>query len=283
VVSSLVAVALSHQSLNRPPPQVQALLKNLADDARVKNAVATISARAHRPVPRAGIASELDGTKFQAEAIGRPVPGFVFITRPLLESLTDEELAAVLAHELAHVWYPMKGRHAILLVWGIVFGGFLEFCYALAMFGPHFRASEFLYSGWLLLILLVFAPLLSVLVPAAVSRHAEAKADDWACRLGCDGLCLATALWEMEAQAGQGRALSNEGKNAPRLLGQMKQLLLTKSTRRSWTARRRRETLLGLCRCDLVAEGLLARLLSGHPDTVRRTRRMLAESRGSVD
>jgi heat shock protein HtpX len=277
VVTSAIAVFRSYRSLIGVQQELEKLLSDLETDQRVTETVAAISARARQPVPRAGVVSTLDGSEFQAEAFKRPRPGFVFITRPLLRRLTDEELCAVLAHELAHIWHPMKGRQAILTVWGLCVGGAIELGYAVALFGPHLRAGRFLYSLWLLVLLLVLGRFVSVLVPAALSRHAESQADEWACHLGCDGPCLATALWELEARDEHGRVLANEGEMAPQLLRRMRKILRSRSRRRSWTAARRRDALMRLCRCDTVAEDLLSRLLSDHPSTARLTRRMLAE------
>lgn len=275
VVTSAIALYRSFGKPRQLPSELKKLLDELKADERVTETVARLSAAAGRQAPRAGVVDALGGDKFQAEAVGRPAPGFVFITRPFMERLTDEELTAVLAHELAHIWHPLKGRRAIIAVWGLVAGGMIELGYAVALFGPHLRAEKFLYALWLLLFLLVVAPFLSVLLPAMISRRVEAEADAWACRMGCDGLCLATALWEVESQDVKSSVLSDEGAAAPRLLDRMREILRTKGGRRGWTAMRRRDALMSLCRCDVVAEGLITRLLSNHPSTARRTQQML--------
>jgi hypothetical protein len=50
--------------------------------------------------------------------------------------------------------------------------------------------------------------------------------------------------------------------------------------RRSWTAARRREALMKLCRSDLAAERLLERLFRDHPALLQRTRHLLEQTPG---
>jgi hypothetical protein len=52
---------------------------------------------------------------------------------------------------------------------------------------------------------------------------------------------------------------------------------ILKPKRRSWTAARRREALMKLCRSDLAAEHLLERLFRDHPALLQRTRHLLEQ------
>lgn len=282
----------------------------LTDDPRVTAAVAKIAERANRPAPRAGVVDAIGREHYQAIAAYRPPPGTVVVTRPLVTLLDDDELTAVIGHELAHVWHPVKGRVAILLTWGLLAGALAEVAYAYALFGPHLDREDAIYSLPLVILLLLFDRPLLALFPLAVSRHAEFDADEWACRMGCDGLCLATALWELtagddaelaklaatggtvaeaskrKASAAARRREARQATGRRKLAEAARKHMQTITAilgdrpagRRSWTAARRREALTKLLRSDLIAERLTARLLSTHPSVMRRTRRLLRQA-----
>jgi Zn-dependent protease with chaperone function len=270
--------------------------------------VAKISQRAKRTPPNSGVVDAIENDKYQAIAIGRPEPGTVVVARPLIGRLDQNELNAVIGHELAHIWHPVKGREAILITYGVLAGVLAEVAYAYAVFGPHFDRNTSIYSFPLLILLFLLAKPLLMLFPLALSRHNESEADEWACKMGCDGLCLATALWELtagddaeiaklaagggtvtEASKRTGAQKPQEQKNARarrKVAAAAAKRFQTVTAilgdrpddRRSWTAARRRDALTKLVRADLAAEHLLSRLLATHPSVGRRTRRLLRQA-----
>lgn len=308
VVTSAIGLYLGLQSFSRLP---SALRKGqLKPNWRVSDAVAEISQRANRPPPSSGVVDTIENDKYQAIAVGRPKPGTVVVTRPLIGRLDQNELMAVIGHELAHIWHPVKGREAILITYGVLAGALAELAYAYALFGPHLDRNALIYSLPLLILLFLLAKPLLMLFPLALSRHNESEADEWACKMGCDGLCLATALWELTAGddaeiaklAAGGGTVTEASKQKTTNGGQKRQEQPTKARRkvaaaaarrvqsitsvlgdrpaerRSWTAARRRDALTKLVRADLAAEHLMGRLLATHPSVGRRTRRLLRQA-----
>jgi heat shock protein HtpX len=272
VVTTAVSVWLAHDTLRRPTRAVKLIKTKLQADKRVRKAVQTISERAGRPQPDCGVLPDIAGDSLQAVALRLPPPGLVIVSKPLLRALDDRELTAVIGHEVAHIWHPLKNEARILFVWGLFAGALMETGYAYSIFGPHFDSTR-LHSVWLLFALLIFGRPVAALVPLAVSRRAETEADEWACRLGCDGLCLASALWEIEAERAEKTA--SKSRLAGRRMQAIRKILRPK--RRSWTAARRRDALMKLARLDLAAENLIGRLFSDHPALTRRTRHLLEQ------
>jgi Zn-dependent protease with chaperone function len=274
VTSALVALVVGYVTVTGEHPAVRSLESSLKEDRRVTAAVTAIGARARMPIPRSGVTERVGTQRFQAIALRRPEPGMVVVTRPLLNDLADNELTAVIAHELAHVWHPIRGQLLIASVWGLLGGVIVETGYAFALFGPHLQPQAFVYSPLAFVLLFVFARPLLALIPRAVARHGEFKADAWACRLGCDGTCLATGLWELTLARAQQQA-NRPGGSRPALERARRIRAILAPSRRSWTAAQRRAALLQLCRSDLAAEHLTERLFSTHPSVTRRTRRLL--------
>jgi heat shock protein HtpX len=272
IVTTALSLWLAHDSLRRPARALKVIKLRLKHEKRVEQAVATISKRAEMPKPDNGVLPDIGGETLQAAALRLPPPGTVMVSSALLGALDERELTAVIGHELAHIWHPLKNQTRIVFGWGLLAGALMQIGYAISVFGPHFDSSR-IYSPVLLAVLFVFGRPAAALVPLAVSRRAEEEADDWACRLGCDGLCLASALWEIEAERAEKTAGSS------RLAGRRLQAIraILQPQRRSWTAARRRDALVKLARLDLAAEGLLQRLFADHPVLPRRTRHLLEQ------
>jgi heat shock protein HtpX len=131
-----------------------------------------------------------------AFATGRdPEHAAVAVTRGLMNTCSDEELAGVIAHELAHI----KNRDTLTMTVTATIAGAIGF---LAQFGMFFGRSRDNPLGMIGTLLVMFlAPVAAMLVQMAISRTREFSAD----KVGAD-ICghpewLASALQLIERQA----------------------------------------------------------------------------------
>ncbi|MCC6949394.1 MAG: zinc metalloprotease HtpX [Bradyrhizobiaceae bacterium] len=156
--------------------------------------VRELAGRAGLPMPRVYL---MDNPQPNAFATGRnPQNAAVAATTGLLRSLSREEIAGVMAHELAHiknhdtltmtVTAPLAGAISMLAQFGMFFGG-------------NRNNNPLGIVGLLLMVIL--APLAAMLVQMAISRSREYAAD----RMGAE-ICgrprwLATALGKISSAA----------------------------------------------------------------------------------
>ncbi len=138
-----------------------------------------------------------------AFATGRnPENAAVAVTRGLMSTCSKEELAGVIAHELAHI----KNRDTLIMTITATIAGAIGFLAQFAMFfGGSRRDNGIGMIGSLLIMFL--APLAATIVQMAISRTREYSAD----KLGAE-ICghpdwLASALKLIELQA---RGMTNQ-------------------------------------------------------------------------
>ncbi|MEM7490610.1 MAG: zinc metalloprotease HtpX [Pseudomonadota bacterium] len=131
----------------------------------------------------------IDTPQPNAFATGRnPENAAVAVTAGLLQRLSSEEVAGVVAHELAHI----KNRDTLIMTVTATFAGAISF---LANFGILFGGRRDNPMGIVgVLAMMILAPLAAVLVQTAISRTREYEAD----RIGAE-ICgqprwLASAL-----------------------------------------------------------------------------------------
>lgn len=122
--------------------------------------------RAGLPMPQVAIAPTRQPNAF---ATGRsPRRGVVCVTRGLLEIMTREELAAVIAHELAHI----KHRDMLVSTVAATLAGALA---SLARFAIFFGDRS--RNPVALIATMILAPLAAAILQMAISRAAEFRAD----------------------------------------------------------------------------------------------------------
>ena len=138
----------------------------------------------------------IDTPQPNAFATGRsPENAAVAVTAGLLQRLSAEEVAGVVAHELAHI----RNRDTLLMTVTATFAGAISF---LANFGLLFGGRRDSPVGIVgVLAMMVLAPLAAVLVQTAISRTREFEAD----RVGAE-ICgrpdwLASALQKIAGAA----------------------------------------------------------------------------------
>ena len=161
-------------------PDLVAMVEDLAKNASL-------------PMPAVYI---MDTSQPNAFATGRdPENAAVAVTRGLMNTCSKEELAGVIAHELAHI----KNRDTLIMTMTATIAGAIGFLTQFGMFFGRSRNNPLGMIGTLLVIFL--APVAAMLVQMAISRTREFAAD----RLGAE-ICghpewLASALRLIERQA----------------------------------------------------------------------------------
>jgi heat shock protein HtpX len=148
--------------------------------------VADLAARAGLPMPRVFI---MDNPQPNAFATGRnPQNAAVAVTTGLMGSLSREELAGVIAHELAHI----KNHDTLLMTVTATIAGAISM---LAQFGMFFGGNRNNGPGIIgSLAMMILAPLGAMLVQMAISRTREYAADDLGARICGQPMWLASAL-----------------------------------------------------------------------------------------
>lgn len=165
------------------------------DDPVLWDTVANLSRRANLPMPGVYISPQPAPNAF---ATGRsPKHSAVCVTAGLRQMLTDQELAGVIAHELAHI------RHRDVLIStiaAIVAGAMGYLAYMAMWFGGRDNEERNPLVG---LLLIIFAPLAATLIQLAISRSREYEADRLGAELAGDPRGLARALEKLESGASQ--------------------------------------------------------------------------------
>jgi len=154
--------------------------------------VRDLAARAELPMPKVYILPQEQPNAF---ATGRsPEKGAVAASTGLLNVLNREELAAVIAHELAHI----KNRDTLTMTIAATIGSAISMLAQWAQFSAMFGGRSDERSGALGFIGVIaaafLAPIAAMLVQMAISRSREYQADELGARICGNPLWLASAL-----------------------------------------------------------------------------------------
>jgi heat shock protein HtpX len=161
--------------------------------------VADLARRAEIPLPALYL---IDSDIPNAFATGRsPERGVVAVTTGITRVLTRDELAGVIAHELAHIKHRDTLLSAIVATiagaitmianigqWTLIFGGF----------GDDEEGNSGLLGN---LLWLAIAPIAATMIQLGISRAREFQADAGAAKILGDPLPLASALEKLESAA----------------------------------------------------------------------------------
>ncbi len=155
--------------------------------------VETLAGNAELPMPAVYV---IDSDQPNAFATGRnPDNAAVAVTRGLMSRLNDEEVAGVVAHELAHI----KNRDTLTMTVTATIAGAISM---LASFGLFFGGNRNNPLGIVGVILVaILAPLAASLVQMAISRSREYEADRVGAEICGRPLWLASALEKIERMA----------------------------------------------------------------------------------
>lgn len=158
--------------------------------------VAGLAGRAGIPMPRLYL---IDSAQPNAFATGRnPQHAAVAVTRGLLNTLDEQEVAGVLAHELSHV----LNRDTLTMTITATIAGAIGMLANFAFFlGPRQDDRQSPLGGAGAILIALLAPIAAMLVQMAISRTREYQADRSGAELGGHPLDLASALRKIEAVA----------------------------------------------------------------------------------
>ena len=158
--------------------------------------VAELAGRASLPMPRVFLMDEPQPNAF---ATGRnPENAAVAVTTGLMRQLSREELAGVIAHELAHI----KHHDTLLMTITATIAGAISM---LAQFGMFFGGNRDNNGPGIVssILMMILAPLGAMLVQMAISRTREYAADNLGARIAGQPMWLASALVKIENAAHQ--------------------------------------------------------------------------------
>ncbi len=159
--------------------------------------VGDLARRAGLPMPRVYL---MDNPQPNAFATGRnPEHAAVAVTTGLLEMLSREEIAGVIAHELAHI----RNRDTLTMTITATIAGAISM---LAQFGLFFGGNRDSHSGLGVigtLAMVILAPIAAMLVQMAISRTREYAADELGARTSGRPDALASALVKISGAAQQ--------------------------------------------------------------------------------
>jgi heat shock protein HtpX len=199
VVALLVAAAMNLFAYWNSDKMVLSMYGAREVDARsapeLYALVSRLAAAAGLPMPRVYV---MDNPQPNAFATGRnPEHAAVAVTTGLLNTVNQEELAGVLAHELAHV----KNHDTLLMTITATIAGAISMLANFAfMFGG--RSNDNNNIGFIgSLALLILGPLAAGLVQMAISRTREYEADREGAEISGKPLSLASALQKIAGTA----------------------------------------------------------------------------------
>jgi heat shock protein HtpX len=160
--------------------------------------VAELSQRANLPMPRVYI---MDNPQPNAFATGRnPQNSAVAVTTGLMQTLNRDELAGVIAHELAHI----ANRDTLIMTVTATIAGAISMLGNFAMFSGM-SGNRDNNSGGLGMIgtiaMMILAPLAAMLVQMAISRTREYAADNLGAQISGQPMALASSLAKIEQMA----------------------------------------------------------------------------------
>ncbi|MGE0024357.1 MAG: zinc metalloprotease HtpX [Hyphomicrobium sp.] len=209
MIAFLVALAMNVFSLWNSDKMVLRMFGAQEVDERTApeyyNLVRELAQRAELPMPRVFV---LNSPQPNAFATGRsPSNAAVAASSGLLEMLSREEVAGVIAHELAHI----KNRDTLTMTVAATIGGAISMLAQYLQFGMLFGGHRDDRGGGIgiigALIAMLVAPFAAMLVQMAISRSREYQADRMGALIVGNPRWLASALVKIDRAA---RRIPNE-------------------------------------------------------------------------
>jgi len=185
--SAPVALAMSGAKpiAQEQAPELYRIVEHLAQEGKI-------------PVPTVYFIPSQSPNAF---ATGRdPQHSAIAVTQGILDLLTNEELEAVLAHELGHV----RNRDILISSVAAVLAGVITTIAHWGMYlGSGYDDRDSRPNPIFMLLMMIAAPIAASLINLAISRSREYEADATGARMCGNPLALASALGKIEDLAQQ--------------------------------------------------------------------------------
>lgn len=164
-------------------------------DHELYQITANLAQRAGLPMPKVYVAPTAAPNAF---ATGRsPKSAAVCATEGLLQILDRNEVAGVMAHELAHV----KHRDTLITTVAATIGGAISYLGYMFMWGGSSDDED--HNPLAGLLILILGPIAAGLIQAAISRSREYNADTEGAAIAGDPMYLASALEKLHLYSKQ--------------------------------------------------------------------------------
>lgn len=177
----VLAMYRAKQVTEREAPELHSIVRELAG-------------RAQLPMPKVYM---MENPTPNAFATGRnPEHGAVAVTSGIMSILSRDELAGVIAHELAHI----KNRDILISTVAATIAGAISYLAHMAqwgmMFGGGRRDNEDRnpMGSVISILIMILAPIAAMLIQMAISRSREFKADEGGAEISRAPMALAGAL-----------------------------------------------------------------------------------------
>jgi len=179
------------------------------DNPTLFKVVRKVAQKANIPMPKVGI---VDSPQPNAFATGRgPNKAVVCATSSILQTLTPDELEAVIGHEIGHVVH----RDVLMSSVAATLAGAISYIGQIAMFSMWFGGGRNRNNGSPLLILaIVLVPLGATFVRLGISRNDEYSADEYGAKLTRNPAGLVSALQKISTKS-QTRPIATNPAKAP--------------------------------------------------------------------
>ncbi len=181
-----------------------------SDNPTLFRVVRNVAQKANIPMPKVGI---VDSPQPNAFATGRgPSKAVVCATSSILQTLTPDELEAVISHEIGHVVH----RDVLMSSVAATMAGAISYIGTVALWSAMLGGgnSKNKNSPIVLLVAAILVPLGATFVRLGISRDDEYNADEYGAKLTRNPGGLITALEKISSRA-QTRPISNSSAQAP--------------------------------------------------------------------
>jgi heat shock protein HtpX len=173
-------------------------------------AVRNVAQKANIPMPKVGI---VDSPQPNAFATGRgPDKAVVCATSSILQTLTPDELEAVIGHEIGHVVH----RDVLMSSVAATLAGAISYIGQMAMWSMWFGGGNRNRNGGspLALLAIILVPLGATFVRLGISRNDEYNADEYGAKLTRNPAGLVSALEKISAKS-QTKPIATNSAQAP--------------------------------------------------------------------